>query len=64
MVPTDHLGGSFEFDTHLGRDSEGNHVASALGFSASHPFQDQAINDLNAILNDKMERGELVPDQG
>lgn len=63
FVPTDYLGGSFEFDTELVQ-KEGKWTASALGFSATHDDASQAVNDLNAFLNDKMERGELIPNQG
>lgn len=62
MFGVDHLEGSFEFHTELKQDAEGNWIASALGMSAKHSIQSQAINDLNAALDNKLMRGELKPD--
>lgn len=64
MHGTDYLNGSFEFETELTTLPDGKHRASALGFSITHEDQSQALNDLNQLLNDKMERGLLVPDRG
>jgi hypothetical protein len=62
---TDHLYGSFEFDTELTELPDGKGwKASALGYQAVHPTADQAVNDLNQLLNSKMESGQLVPNQG
>lgn len=61
FIPTDYLYGSFEFETKLEKDAEGNTIASAAGYTAKHRDQSQAINDLNVKLNDAMERGELTP---
>jgi hypothetical protein len=62
MFGTDHLNGSFEFQTDLAKDAEGNWIASALGVSAKHSDQSQAINDLNAALDEKLMSGEIRPD--
>ena len=64
MIPMDYLAGSFEFDTDISRDDKGNYVASAMGYKAVHPDQSQALNNLNFQLNDAMEKGELIPNQG
>jgi hypothetical protein len=61
--PTDFLMGSFEFETVITKDADGYYVAEALGHKVRHPYQDQAVNDLNQLLSDKMERGELIPNQ-
>lgn len=62
---TDHLQGSFEFDTKVTRNADNTKwVASALGQSVEHFDQSQAVNDLNALLDDKIARMEIVPDQG
>jgi hypothetical protein len=62
MFGTEHMMGSFDFHTDITQDDKGNWVASALGESASHPDQSQALNDLNAKIDDKLVRGELRPD--
>lgn len=62
MFGTDYLQGSFEFETELSRDEAGNHTASAMGESVTRSDPSQALNDLNSLLNDKMERGLLRPD--
>ena len=61
---TDHLYGSFEFETELTQLPDGRWRASALGIESTHSSSEQAVNDLNAVLNHKMESGELVPQQG
>ncbi len=62
---TDHLAGSFEFDTKLSRNADNTKwVASALGVKVEHFDQSQAVNDLNQILDEKIARMEIVPDQG
>jgi len=63
MIPLDYLDGSFEFDTELTQLPQGWR-ASAMGHSADALDQSQAVNDLNQLLNTKMERGELIPQQG
>lgn len=62
MIPMDYLLGSFEFDTEIGKDEKG-YFAKAQGYEARHADQGQALNDLNQLLNEAMERGELVPQQ-
>lgn len=62
MFGTDHLFGSFEFDTDLKRAEDGQWTASALGVSATHYDQSQAVNNLNQKINEKLERGEIRPD--
>jgi hypothetical protein len=62
MFGADHLMGSFEFQTDLVKDEEGYWVASALGVSARHSDQSQALNDLNAALDEKLMSGQIRPD--
>lgn len=62
MFGTEHLTeGSFEFQTDLNQLPDGKWEASALGVKATHADQSQAINDLNAALDDKIMRGEIRP---
>ena len=64
MFPTDHFFGSFDFETETGIDDKGA-WARAQGFEARHPFStDQALNDLNSLLDDAIAQGKLVPDMG
>lgn len=60
--PMDYLGGSFEFDIETGKEGD-RFYAKAGNFKVLHTHQDQAINDLNALMNDMMERGEFTPQQ-
>ena len=60
FLPNDYLFGSWEFPTDVRQDGD-DWVASAMGYSAKHEDKDQALNDLNAKLNEAMEKGELRP---
>jgi hypothetical protein len=64
MFPTDHFFGQFQFETETGTDDKGCY-ARAQGFEARHPFStDQALNDLNQVLDNAIATGKLVPDMG
>ncbi len=64
MFPLDHFEGSFEFETTVGKDDRG-FFARAEGLEARHPFSaDQALNDLNNILDEAITTGKLVPNMG
>jgi hypothetical protein len=60
--PLDYLDGHFDFNTEL-ENKDGKWIASAFEgkYTASHPDQSQALNDLNQKLSDAMERGDLIP---
>lgn len=65
MFPLDYLDGSFDsFETTVTKDKDGFFVAEACGYSARAADQEQAVNDLNNLLMQKMETGELVPQNG
>lgn len=64
MFPTDHIFGIFDdFETEIRKDGD-EYVASALGMEARHKYQEQALNDLNAKLQDAIANGTLVPNMG
>jgi hypothetical protein len=64
MFTMDHFYGSFEFPTETGQDEKG-FWARAEGFEARHPISpDQALNDLNAALEEAISTGKLVPTMG
>lgn len=62
MRGTESLWGSFETPTELKRLDNGWWEASALGEKAVHYDQAQAINDLNAKLDEKITTGDIQPD--
>lgn len=62
-MPLDFFNGSFEFETEFRREGD-LHVATALGYEARHRDPSQALNDLNAKIDEAITKGELVPDQG
>lgn len=62
MHNTDFLFGSFEFPTEITREGD-IYIARAQGYEARSAYQDIALNDLNAKLNDALERGEIIPGQ-
>lgn len=66
MFTTDHFNGAFDdFQTELEFDEKKSMwKASALGYSAKHKYQDQAINDLNEKLFNAVTNGEIVPNMG
>lgn len=65
MFGTDYLQGTFDsFETELKQLDNGWWEASALGVKAAHRDQSQAINDLNAKIDEKLQRGDLHPDGG
>lgn len=59
-MPTDILFGSFEFETELSF-KDGIHTASAMGVTASSPYQDIALDTLNHKIDELVQRGELRP---
>lgn len=64
MFPTDHFHGSFDLETQTGKDDKGFY-AKANGYEARHPFSaDQALNDLNQLLDNAIASGKLVPNMG
>jgi len=64
MFTMDHFGGSFEFPTETGSDEQGVY-ARALGYEARHPFSpEQALNDLNAAIDNAISEGKLIPTMG
>lgn len=64
MFTMDHFWGSFEFETEIGKDDKGFY-ARAHGYEARHPHsQDQALNDLNQVIDTAISTGKLVPDMG
>lgn len=64
MFTMDHFWGSFEFETEIGQDDKG-HYARAFGLEARHPYSsDQALNDLNKLVDEGISKGEIVPNMG
>lgn len=62
--PIDFMFGSFEFDTQITRAENGDFIASAMGVSAQHADQSIALNDLNAKIDQGIQRGTITPQQG
>lgn len=61
MFITDHMWGSFEFETETGQDDKGFY-ARAQGYEVRHPFSaEQALNDLNEQIDIAIQTGKLVP---
>ncbi len=64
MFSNDHMFGSFDLETETGKDDKG-FFARAQGYEARHPFSaDQALNDLNNVLDEAVSSGKLVPNMG
>lgn len=61
MFSTDHFFGSFDFQTDLEQAADGVWTARALGVEAKHRDRDQALNDLNKSLDEKLIKGEIRP---
>lgn len=61
MFGTDHMFGSFDFQTELSQDAEGMWTAKALGIEVKNRDRDQAVNDLNKTLDEKLIKGEIRP---
>ena len=60
--PTDQLFGSFDaIDTTITINADGTFTAEALGQKATSEYQHIAIDILNHILDEKIQKGELNP---
>jgi len=64
MFKTDYLQGSFEFETTVEVLPDGKVKASACGREVIAADASQALNDLNAKLNQEMEAGNFVTTMG
>jgi endo-1,4-beta-D-glucanase Y len=64
VIYTDHFMGVFDnFETEIGKEGD-EYYARALGLEARHKYQEQALNDLNAKLQEAILKGEIVPNGG